>query len=362
MIVYAWTVWIYRLVLYTGIALAVYHFFFKALGVALFMVEMGWFIIRPVTTELRHWWQSRHAIRQSQRAWVSMGAVAVLAGLGLLPLDRSLTLPAMLAPVQDAPLYAEVPAHIDEVLSHNGDMVHRGQLLVRMSSPTLVHERELAQTRANLAQARLDRIAGAPKELAQAMVLARELQVHQRTLQSLTEQQARLEVRAPFDGQLVDMDVNLGPGRWIDRRLEIGRIVASERYDVRAYVPETEAWRLDTGRQAQFMADDPALGKVQAKVVELSTMAAETVELIGLSSVFDGPIATREDTSRGLLPVQAQYHVRLQPQNATGTAVLAGLDRPRQIKGSVRLDAQPQSLLSLATAQVLRVLAREADL
>jgi putative peptide zinc metalloprotease protein len=360
LIAYALATWVYRLVLYVGIALAVYHYFFKALGIALFLVEMSWFVVRPVMAELRHWWQSRHAIRRSQRAWMTLTGMAMLLMLGLLPIDRTVSLPALLAPTQDTPLFAEVPAQVHSVLVREGELVRRGQVLVKLSSPTLAHERALTQTRMAVAQARLDRIAGAPRELAQSTVLARELQVQQRTLQSLDEQQARLDVRAPFDGRMIDLDPNLSPGRWIDRRLELGRLVSGTGYDVRAYVEETEVARLTAGRPALFIADDAVLGKVQARVVEIGSLASEQVELASLSSVYGGPIATREDTTRGLRPVQAQYHVRLQP--TPGTTDLPAASRPRQIQGAVHLEAQPQSVLSRVAGQVLRVLAREADL
>lgn len=360
LILYAWVTWIYRLVLYAGIALAVYHYFFKALGIALFLVEVSWFIVRPVSDELRHWWRSRHTIRRSPRAWVSLAGLGALLVLSVLPLDRTVSLPALLAPTQDTPLFTDVAAQVEAVLVREGAPVRRGDVLVRLSSPALANERTLTMTRMAVAQARLDRIAGTPRELAQATVLARELQVQQRALQSLDEQQARLTVRAPFDGRLIDLDPDLRPGRWIDRRLEIGRVVAGQGYDVRAYVPETEVWRLESGRPARFIADDAALGRVQARVVEIGGLAAEQVELIALSSVYGGPIATREDVSRGLRPVQSQYHVRLQPE--AGSPGLPDAARPRQIPGRVHLDAQPQSWLSMAAAQVLRVLAREADL
>jgi putative peptide zinc metalloprotease protein len=360
LIAYAWATWVYRLVLYAGIALAVYHYFFKTLGIALFLVEVSWFLLRPVALELQHWWRAREQVRHSPRAWASLAGLVGLLVLCVLPLDRSVSLPALLAPAQDTPLYSDVPAQIEAVLVQDGATVQQGEVLVRLSSPALAQQRTLTFTRMAVAQARLDRIAGAPRELAQTMVLSRELQMQQRTLQALDEQQARLTVRAPFPGRLMDLDPDLRPGRWIDRRLEIGRIVSTQERDLRAYVPETEVWRLRTGHPGRFIPDDPALAPIPARVVEIGSLAAEQIDLMALSSVFGGAIATREDMSRGLHPVQAQFHVRLHPEAALSGP--ASGNRTQQITGQVHLDAQAQSLLSLAAAQVLRVLARESDL
>ena len=53
---YAWAIWIYRLVLFLGIALLVYHFAFKALGIVLFLIEIVWFILCPSSRNGRRWW------------------------------------------------------------------------------------------------------------------------------------------------------------------------------------------------------------------------------------------------------------------------------------------------------------------
>ncbi len=45
---FAWAVWIYRLILFTGIALLVYYMSFKILGLVLFAVEIIYFIAKPV--------------------------------------------------------------------------------------------------------------------------------------------------------------------------------------------------------------------------------------------------------------------------------------------------------------------------
>ena len=55
LILYAWATWIYRFFLFLGIALLVYHFFFKVLGVIVFAIEIYWFILRPIFNEIKVW-------------------------------------------------------------------------------------------------------------------------------------------------------------------------------------------------------------------------------------------------------------------------------------------------------------------
>ena len=48
--IYAWLTWLVRLVTFTGIALAVYAYFFKLLGIVLFLFEIVYFVARPIQT------------------------------------------------------------------------------------------------------------------------------------------------------------------------------------------------------------------------------------------------------------------------------------------------------------------------
>ena len=76
LIFYAWATWIYRLILFTGIALMVYHLVFKALGLVLFLVEIICFIVLPVMREMGHWWRIAPPIRRNAR---TIGSAAALA-------------------------------------------------------------------------------------------------------------------------------------------------------------------------------------------------------------------------------------------------------------------------------------------
>ena len=81
LILFAWGVWLYRLTLFLGIAILVYHFFIKLVGIFLFAIEMSWFILRPLATELRVWrklWPQIRTTRRTRRtAWL-LGAAVLL--------------------------------------------------------------------------------------------------------------------------------------------------------------------------------------------------------------------------------------------------------------------------------------------
>ncbi|CAK0760978.1 putative peptide zinc metalloprotease protein [Azospirillaceae bacterium] len=60
LLLYAFLTWFYRAIVFFGIALLVYHYFFKVLGVFLMAIEIGWFLLLPVVREFGEWWKRRH--------------------------------------------------------------------------------------------------------------------------------------------------------------------------------------------------------------------------------------------------------------------------------------------------------------
>ncbi len=81
LILFAYATWIYRLVLFLGIAALVYHFFIKAVGILLFVVEIGWFVLMPLYKEMKDWPQPLSGQRSRARLW---RPALILLGLVLL--------------------------------------------------------------------------------------------------------------------------------------------------------------------------------------------------------------------------------------------------------------------------------------
>ncbi|MED5395197.1 MAG: site-2 protease family protein, partial [Pseudomonadota bacterium] len=72
LILFAFSVWVYRFILFLGIAILVYNFFTKVLGIFLFLTEISWFILRPLWIELAEWRVRRKTILARKRVWISL--------------------------------------------------------------------------------------------------------------------------------------------------------------------------------------------------------------------------------------------------------------------------------------------------
>lgn len=356
MSIFAWATWLYRFSLFIGIALLVYHFFFKAAGLLLFAVEIGWFIVLPVWRELRHWWVVRERIVGARRGLAMVGVLALLVLLCFLPLDRSVKVPAVLGATREEPVFASEAAQILQVHVRPGQQVRAGQLLFTLASPVLEEEEKEAQVRLMLLQARIARSAADRIDRASTQELLRGLVAEQENLRGLGKRRALLAVKAPFAGKLVDFDAELHPLRWITGKQLLLRVVdeASAR-DLRGYLEGREAWRVQEGAQGRFVPDDPRLASIGVELTQLASVASESIDLPYLQSVHGGPIAVTITDKGKAAPDVAQYAALLRPR-----VPQAGHDSIDQIvRGVIKLDADGESLAAKVSRQVLRVLARE---
>jgi putative peptide zinc metalloprotease protein len=143
---YAWSTWVYRAFMFLGIAILVYYFFFKVLGLFLFLVEIGWFLAWPVYQEVQVWWKRREEVMTSWRGRLVGAVVMVILILGCIPVDRMVSIPAVLEARERATIFSPVPTRIIEVNVQEGDRVKKGDTLVRLEAPNIEQKiRLLAQ-------------------------------------------------------------------------------------------------------------------------------------------------------------------------------------------------------------------------
>lgn len=354
LIAYAWATWIYRLILFVGIALLVYHMFFKLLGVILFAVEMTVFVGRPIWIEIREWRSRRAKIAASPRARALLVGVTILLLLGLLPLDRHISAPAVMGPISAAPVVAGDPARVQRVLVTNGQRVVPGTPLIELAAPDI--ESVAAQSRLRIAriEAQLARGGADAQDLSAHAVLERELAAERNALAGYERRRARLVLRASTAGIVVDLDPHISTGRWVSGSEVIARIVAPADFDVQAFVEENDIVRIDDGALARFIPDDPILASRAAKLVERSASAISRMDQPILASTQGGPIAVNEDETKSLRPREALYRLRFLAAPGPGPL--------QPVRGRMSIDARPQSVIGQFLGASMRTLRAEASL
>jgi putative peptide zinc metalloprotease protein len=158
LIAFALGIWIYRLTLFLGIALLVYYFFFKLLGIFLMMVELVWFIARPVWTELRVW-HTRKADIKTNRKLIAAALLGIFLPLGFVPWQTRIHGTGWVHPERQQIIYSPLAGKLISLpsLAEEIDTVKKGEVLFALESPEL---RLGAQKATDLAGARARELLG----------------------------------------------------------------------------------------------------------------------------------------------------------------------------------------------------------
>ena len=352
LIAYAVTTWIYRLVLFLGIAILVYHMFFKALGIVLFAVEMWWFIARPVVNELKGWIGRHRGRRLNRRSAITFVAIAVLLAALFIPWRSSVYGPALLGADTRVKLYTQIPGRVAAVHVAVGVGVNAGQDLIKFASPDIAYRLAQAQRTVDSLTAQIQSAAQEPDFRARAQVLAHELEGARSELKAVAIEHDRLTVRAPVAGTVVELAEPLGIGEWMKPGELLGFIIDASGARIDAYVEEAELDRIAVGDAAVFVPGDIGAPRVPARIAAIEETAIRTLADPELASLHGGAIATRAGPDQTIIPEVPVYRVKLVP--ATPVA-------PRRtVTGTVIIDGKSASIARRAWQRIVSVVIRES--
>ncbi len=350
MLIWGYASWVWRAVLFLGIALMVYHLFFKLLGIFLMLVELSWFIGRPVYAEMQEWW-ARRAKAKPRKQWRNLLLLGAVAALFLIPWRGNVSVPVMLEADQVATLYAPAPARLDELLVSDGQRVAKGDVLLRLSSPDLLARMQIVRSEIDILRLQLRRQSGRSETAGDSGILEQQLATAVAEYRGLQAQTQQLQVTAPAAGVVRDLLPGLTAGRWLAPHQALVRIVGPG-VRLRGYLPEDDLRRVSPGAQGRFISEDPGRSNLAVSVTEIDATGSEYLSLEALASDQQGPVAVRRDNT-GAQPVHGHYGIRL--------AATEPVNTPSQpLRGTVQLQGERRTLASALWRQLAAIGIRES--
>ena len=354
-IAHAIGVWIYRFFLFLGIALLVYHFFFKVLGVFMFAIEMIWFIGLPIWREIKEWLKMKNEIQKAGRYKWTGAILASLIFAMAIPWSTTIIAPALMGQANETALHAPYPARLKFKNFTHGMNVKTGQILIQFQSDDLDHN--IANTKlehtnitARLARAHVD-----AQDRSQIQVLREQYNAVDNKLEGLHLKLAELEIRAPHNGIIVDGARNLHPGRWIRPQLQLAIVRSSNEIEFKALVDDKARRRLKPNAMGKFIPDEIDYPPVGVKTSSIADVTGTGIELAYLAEPAGSKVPIMASSTNTLQPVGAWFSIQLKP---TDTSFLSD----RVVRGVVVLEARPESLLHQIFRQIASVLVREAGI
>jgi putative peptide zinc metalloprotease protein len=356
LVVFAFATWAYRLVVFLGIALIVYHIFPQPLGMFMAGVEVYWFILQPLLRGLRNWptelrtgWSSA-----AGRRWLWL--LVALCALAVFPWQGQVSSQGILLPSRSLQVTAPVAGTLS-ALAADGQEVTAGAVVARLAVDDLAAGRERAMTRESVARWRAE-VSGLDAKLRsrRGVLLADEARSTAER-EGFEAQLASLALVADFAGRFRAADPDRRAGSWVAQGAVLGVVAAPGGWVVDAYAGERDVERVSVGDRGRFYPETAGSAPLDLRVERIEADAVHRLSEPLLASLHGGELLVRRQGD-ALVPERALYRVRLRVQGLPA----ALREHPQELRGRVVIDAARQALLTRYWQQASAVFVREAGL
>lgn len=349
---------IYRFFLFVGIAILVYHVFFKPLGPILMMVELGFFIVLPILREIRVWVQRWEDISLKTRGGALLAILLLALLMTFVPVQRSVEIPAVLHAGSFSRLYPPIPAQLNEIKVKAGDHVAAGQVLFKLSSPDLDYNIALVSQRLRVLQEVRSSSQANRNLMRQRATIDSEIAAARQELDGYLEIREQMAVKAPHAGTVRDIDPSLHAGQWLSTDSSLALIVDDSAPVISGYVREGEAARVAAGAVGTFYPEFSPFRRIETEVKSVDQTALSNIYWPELASVHGGAVPAERDSAGGLRPLPRHTYYAARFSVAEGGQPF---DSPEFIvRGTVRLETEPVRLSNVLIKKGLSVMFQES--
>ncbi|NKB20260.1 MAG: HlyD family efflux transporter periplasmic adaptor subunit [Alphaproteobacteria bacterium] len=353
LIFYAWGTWLYRLILFIGIAVLVYYMVFKALGIFLMAAEIIFFIMLPIWREFRRWWERRTLFRLNFNLVITLLILGGLCVLAVVPWNTTIQAPALLLARHTQAVYPPFESRLTQLSVSVGDRVSAGMPVVSLSAPDLNFLTIQAERRIKTLQLQIQR------ERTQTELRERGGVLRERLAKSLAERDghirelSRLTIVSSVEGVVAEVGDGMIAGRWVGKDDRLAIIVADGPALIEAYLGAADLNRVLVGTKGKFYVEADTGDPSPVTVTAIDTTATHRFERLALSSEHGGDIEVRTGPAGDLSPDTPVYRMILKIDRADGA--------PKQVRrGWVILDGPATRLIDRAWQSVAAVLIRES--
>lgn len=308
LIIYSIYTWIYRIFLYTAIALFVYFKFTKVLGIFLFAVEILLFFIWPIFYEIKVFWKVKHQLKPNMRAKITSSLLLLLLFWLIIPLPHSESFTAITIPKESQPLFTHHAGVIQALHVEKGDEVKKGDTLLVILSKEQGHELAIKEKELEITQKELSIYE--KNEEYHSYILEKQKEVDRLTaeIRSLNEAIDQNTLSSVKEGYLYQWDDHLKKGIYVPKDLKIGAIAKNGKIEIVSFIPEADIHYLTVGEEALFTPSNER-EKYPVTVERISPVRAKQLLYEQLSSLYQGELPTSTEENHTLSLVESYYPV-----------------------------------------------------
>jgi putative peptide zinc metalloprotease protein len=314
LIIYTLYTWVYRLILYTAVAIFVYKVFAKALGIFLFFLEIGVFIVAPFISEAKHLYMLRKYMTFNRRSITTCIVLGLILGWFILPLPHARSFPAVSVPVNEQVVYVPAEGVVKDIFVKQGDQVTVGQPLLLVASIDLESNIKQKEVEKEIIEQQIRILGGLEKAQQKIPEKVAELEATQNLLNSLLQKQQLNILSSRIDGTVYYWDSKLAVSQSVSENVIVGRIGDLNQIKVVFFVPESDVSQISLGKNVKFQlrgTNQTYSGTVDS----ISPSKVTTLLYPQLASVHGGelPVVDKpgEGSNKALVMVESYYIVEM---------------------------------------------------
>jgi putative peptide zinc metalloprotease protein len=305
---YGGVCWLYRFFLYLGIAYSAYIFYFKFLGILLFLLILLKMIFIPLYLELTQIFVINKA-SFTKRGYL----ICCLLVLFFLPLPSILKLPAVVVGLQDSLIYSPFSAKVSTIFVGDGDFVEANQPLIQLDNPDLIYKKRITITKLNgLLDFQKSEIAN-QSFLEKNQVTTQRIAELASELEGLEIQINRLLIRSNFSGYVRDLNQDLKVGVWVKNSDSLLKVVNDEELFFETYVHEDQLLNLRNGTLGKAYFINNIFNSIPVKVIDIDKARVIDFNRLALSVDYGGNIPLLRSPKGSFVTHGSYYKIRLMP-------------------------------------------------
>ena len=352
---FAFTVWVYRLILFIGIALLVYNFFVKILGIFLFVTEIVWFVMRPIWLEIREWRLRKNLIFAKTRIWLIF-LILLLTTISLfIPWRGSIVLDAVIQVNPYKVIYTKTGGRLEKVILTEGVSVQEGQLIVRFRNPNLEFKLLHLINKIKVQKEILQLSAFDKLSWKRNAIIAAELAYLETEKKALDKKISSLNIYAPISGVSSDISRDLLVGQWLSGGQRLFAILGTGGgFKVTAYLNEEDVSRVEKGGSCFFMLQQRGFERYRCALRKIGSSSENRIEEKMLATLYGGNISANY-MQESLIPSQAVYKLTADIKNVE-------LKLQHKTKGKIEVDAVGRNIIDRFWHWFVAIIIREGGM
>lgn len=342
----------YRLgILWFIITIVTAKFFYLGMVLALWMISMQ--LLLPLYRAASYLLTSPSLQKKRWRAVLASSLLgAALAGLvGFLPVPAYTMSEGVVWQPDEVRLRAEHDGFVEQLMVSNNQRVSAGTPLLLMQDPFLQSEARIAHARVQELKVRYR--ASRVNNPIQAGIVGEELRIAESELQFIQDKYNSMSVDAFKSGELVLLDADDLPGRFVRKGDLLGYIIDEELPTVRMAVTQDHIGQLRqrvVDIKVRF-ASEPGRD-FDARILRQSPEATNRLPSAALATTGGGPFIVAADSKKSLETIEKVFLVDLEPD-------FQGREIPIGTRAHVRVSHGSETLASQWYRRLRQVFLRQ---